>query len=150
MIQSILLSMALVAAAPEAADDVKDDAVVCFEHDGSTDEAVWISVAERYFSGAKKWREVVLEPGKKTCIRYDNLRFVIPQPYTMSEIERRQAEKDQISPWRPGVCGRLSKNSANYLKLSVNPDGEMSCTADNGRSDEDIRGLVSSSNPITG
>ena len=141
-----MLTALMTAAALAAATPATDDTVVCLEN--TMDETVVAFVAEKYLVGARKVRQVALEPGKKSCLRYDTARNVTIKPYTMAEAERRVAEGERIKPWRPDSCERVSKGDAVFLVVSGN-DGEAgACAPSATRSDEDIRALVLNATPL--
>lgn len=140
--------IALAALANTAADTsaTADDTVVCLEN--TREETVVAFVAEKYRVGAKKVRQVVLESGKKSCMRYDTARNVTIKPYTLAEAERRVAEGDRIRPWRAESCERVGSGEAVFLRITGNDGEEGACQPDTDRSDADIRGLVAKATPL--
>ena len=140
MLASTIAAMAL------AATPVADDTVVCLEN--TTDETMVAFVAEKYLVGAKKVRQVALEAGKKSCLRYDAARTVTITPLMLSEAQRRIARGDRVNPWRKGSCGRVGKGEAVFLSLSGNDGEDGACTAAGDRADGDIRALVAEAAPL--
>ena len=140
MLASIVAAMTL-AATPAA-----DDTVICLEN--TTEETMVAFVAEKYLVGAKKVRQVALDAGKKSCLRYDAARTVTVTPLLLSEAERRIVAGDRVNPWRKGSCGRIGRGEAVFLNLNGNDGEKGACAPAEDRADGDIRALVAEATPL--
>jgi hypothetical protein len=146
---SIISLMAATMLAGAALESVDDNAVLCLEHAGG-DESMWVALGEKYRSGSRRVRQIELEPGKKSCIRYDGLRSVTVNHYYLSEAERRADERDRIDPFRVQACEKVLKNGAAFYRLGSDDAGEMTCEADSARDDSSIRELAAAAKPFRG